>query len=324
MKGRPLGLSGLCGKWLSGNLCLLQFLQFLSLLVARRASLPSTFLRAPRRSQSPRITPERSGRRRVHTSTARGTAATAGTGWRTPGRSAWRSSRSASWWSTARTSASAASGPRASPSTRRGGRSWPSHRRTTARTGSTGSMRAGGSGCRCAAAGRGPRFGPTGLPSGCGALSAVRGDPLKADVVYVACGPAGLWRSSNFGASFTRLANAPDATAVATTTDDHERVLVADECGPRPLDERRPHVPARGAGGGRLGGRVRPSQLPDLLRRDRPHAPAIGRRGRHVVDPALTASPSQAGTRTGRIDARSTQAWRVKPRQATSPSRTSS
>ena len=70
-----------------------------------------------------------------------------------------------------------------------------------------------------------------GLPSGCGALSAVRGDPLKADVVYVACGQAGLWRSSDFGASFTRLAASPDATAVATTTDDHLRVLVADADG---------------------------------------------------------------------------------------------
>jgi photosystem II stability/assembly factor-like uncharacterized protein len=71
----------------------------------------------------------------------------------------------------------------------------------------------------------------TGLPSGCGALSAVRGDPLKADTVYVACGRDGLWRSSDFGASFTRLAAGPDATAVATTTDDHLRVLVADADG---------------------------------------------------------------------------------------------
>jgi photosystem II stability/assembly factor-like uncharacterized protein len=70
-----------------------------------------------------------------------------------------------------------------------------------------------------------------GLPTGCGAVSAVRGDPLKADVVYVACGPAGLWRSSDFGASFRRLATAPDATAVATTTDDHLRVLAADPDG---------------------------------------------------------------------------------------------
>jgi photosystem II stability/assembly factor-like uncharacterized protein len=70
-----------------------------------------------------------------------------------------------------------------------------------------------------------------GLPSGCGALSAVRGDPLKPDVVYVACAPAGLWRSSDFGASFKRLPAAPDATAVATTTDDHLRVLAADDAG---------------------------------------------------------------------------------------------
>lgn len=70
-----------------------------------------------------------------------------------------------------------------------------------------------------------------GLPSGCTALSAVRGDPLKPDVVYVACGPAGLWRSSDFGASFTRLLAGPDATAVATTTDDHLRVLAADPDG---------------------------------------------------------------------------------------------
>lgn len=71
----------------------------------------------------------------------------------------------------------------------------------------------------------------SGLPAACGALSAVRGDPLKPDTVYVGCGPEGLWRSSNFGASFTRLAAGPDATAVATTTDDHLRVLAADPDG---------------------------------------------------------------------------------------------
>jgi photosystem II stability/assembly factor-like uncharacterized protein len=70
-----------------------------------------------------------------------------------------------------------------------------------------------------------------GLPDGCSAVSAVRGDPLKADVVYVGCGPAGLWRSSDFGASFRRLANGPDATALATTTDDPKRVLAADDAG---------------------------------------------------------------------------------------------
>jgi hypothetical protein len=66
-----------------------------------------------------------------------------------------------------------------------------------------------------------------GLPAGCGGLAAVRGDPLRPDAVYVACGPRGLWRSGDFGASFRRLANAPGATAVATTTDDHARLLAA-------------------------------------------------------------------------------------------------
>jgi photosystem II stability/assembly factor-like uncharacterized protein len=71
----------------------------------------------------------------------------------------------------------------------------------------------------------------SGLPADCTAISAVRGNPLRPDVVYVACGSAGLWRSSDFGASFNRLATAPDATAVATTTDDHARVLAADANG---------------------------------------------------------------------------------------------
>jgi photosystem II stability/assembly factor-like uncharacterized protein len=71
------------------------------------------------------------------------------------------------------------------------------------------------------------RLRAAGLPHGCTALSAVRGDPLRPDVVYVACGSQGLWRSTDFGASFTRLSGAPDATAVATTTDDHTRLLAA-------------------------------------------------------------------------------------------------
>ena len=122
-----------------------------------------------------------------------------------------------------------------------------------------------------------------GLPSGCGALSAVRGDPLKADVVYVACGRAGLWRSSDFGASFTRLAASPDATAVATTTDDHHARPRRRRGRPRPLDERRQDV----SPGGPRGRASRPSRsicaTTCLLRGGRPHAPAIGRRRRHVV-----------------------------------------
>ena len=75
------------------------------------------------------------------------------------------------------------------------------------------------------------RLRAAGLPGGCRALSAVRGDPLHPDVVYVACGAAGLWRSADFGASFRRLPAAGQATAVATTTDDQDRLLVADARG---------------------------------------------------------------------------------------------
>ena len=71
------------------------------------------------------------------------------------------------------------------------------------------------------------RLRAAGLPAGCTAVSAVRGDPLAADSVYVGCGPQGVWRSTDFGASFRRLAAAPDATGLATTTDDHERLLAA-------------------------------------------------------------------------------------------------
>jgi photosystem II stability/assembly factor-like uncharacterized protein len=66
-----------------------------------------------------------------------------------------------------------------------------------------------------------------GLPTGCGAVAAVRGDPLDPDAVYVACGPRGIWRSGDFGASFRRLPGSPAATAVATTTDDDARLLAA-------------------------------------------------------------------------------------------------
>jgi hypothetical protein len=72
-----------------------------------------------------------------------------------------------------------------------------------------------------------------GLPRGCSTLAAVRGDPSRPDVVYVACGTGGLWRSGDFGATFHRLPAAGAATAVATTTDDSQRLLVADADGLR-------------------------------------------------------------------------------------------
>jgi hypothetical protein len=70
-----------------------------------------------------------------------------------------------------------------------------------------------------------------GLPGGCEAIAAVRGDPSRPDVVYVACGALGLWRSGDFGATFRRLRAAGAVTAVATTTDDPLRLLVADARG---------------------------------------------------------------------------------------------
>ena len=138
------------------------------------------------------------------------------------------------------------------------------------------------------AVGLGPRRAAMGSPARgrapLGLRSAVggAGDPLKADVVYVACGRAGLWRSSDFGASFTRLAASPDATAVATTTDDHLRVLVADADGLALSTNAGKTFRRVARVQGRLGRRVRSAQLPRLLRGGRPHAPAIGRRRRHV------------------------------------------
>jgi len=65
------------------------------------------------------------------------------------------------------------------------------------------------------------------LPSTAESVSAVRDDPSTPDVVYVACGENGLWRSTDDGASFVQMP-APDvAYAVAMTTDDQRRVLVA-------------------------------------------------------------------------------------------------
>ena len=58
-----------------------------------------------------------------------------------------------------------------------------------------------------AAGGRG--CAPPGLPAGRGAIV---GDPRRRprpDVIYVACGAAGLWRSADFGATFQRIRGAP-------------------------------------------------------------------------------------------------------------------
>ncbi|HEY0387692.1 MAG TPA: hypothetical protein VGC71_04585 [Gaiellales bacterium] len=65
------------------------------------------------------------------------------------------------------------------------------------------------------------------LPSTALAVGAVRGDVLEPDIVYMACGDDGLWRSLDDGATFTHMPAPATATAIATTTDDQRRILVA-------------------------------------------------------------------------------------------------
>jgi photosystem II stability/assembly factor-like uncharacterized protein len=77
-------------------------------------------------------------------------------------------------------------------------------------------------------AGRGwYRLRATGLPAGAVAVSAVRNLVTQPDVVYVAAGTEGLWRSTDFGASFQRIAGVRSAYSVGLTTDDQRLVLVA-------------------------------------------------------------------------------------------------
>ena len=76
-------------------------------------------------------------------------------------------------------------------------------------------------------AARWARLRASGLPTGAVAVAAVRGDVHLPDVIYVACGANGLWRSGDFGAMFRRLPALADATAIATTTDQQRRLLVA-------------------------------------------------------------------------------------------------
>ena len=75
------------------------------------------------------------------------------------------------------------------------------------------------------------RLRAVGLPAGAVAVAAIRADVHRPDVIYVACGAAGLWRSKDFGATFTRIPRAGAATAVAATTDDQRLLLVASPAG---------------------------------------------------------------------------------------------
>ena len=80
-------------------------------------------------------------------------------------------------------------------------------------------------------AARWARLRAAGLPTGAVGVAAVRGDVHLPDVIYVACGANGLWRSGDFGAAFRRLPAVADATAVAATTDQQRRLLVASPAG---------------------------------------------------------------------------------------------
>jgi len=65
------------------------------------------------------------------------------------------------------------------------------------------------------------------LPTTALAVAAVRGDVEQPDVIYVAAGTAGLWRSRDDGATFRHVPDVPEARAIALTTDDQQLVLVA-------------------------------------------------------------------------------------------------
>ena len=71
------------------------------------------------------------------------------------------------------------------------------------------------------------RLRAAGLPAGAVAVAAIRGEVHTPDVIYVACGANGLWRSGDFGATFRRVSSAGQASVVADTTDDQGRLLVA-------------------------------------------------------------------------------------------------
>jgi hypothetical protein len=71
------------------------------------------------------------------------------------------------------------------------------------------------------------RLRAAGLPTSALAVAAVRGDVERPDVVFVAAGADGLWRSVDDGATFRHFADIPDAHAVALTTDDQRLMLVA-------------------------------------------------------------------------------------------------
>jgi photosystem II stability/assembly factor-like uncharacterized protein len=67
-----------------------------------------------------------------------------------------------------------------------------------------------------------------GLPAHPVSIAAVRDLITEPDTIYVSAGSDGLWRSRDFGATFSRVAGVAAADAVALTTDDQRLILVAD------------------------------------------------------------------------------------------------
>jgi hypothetical protein len=63
------------------------------------------------------------------------------------------------------------------------------------------------------------------------AVAAVRDLVTRPDIVYVAAGSDGLWRSLDDGATFHKVDGVTNVVAAALTTDDQNRVLVAGPAG---------------------------------------------------------------------------------------------
>ena len=71
------------------------------------------------------------------------------------------------------------------------------------------------------------RLRAAGLPRTGVTVAAVRDLVTAPDILYVAAGQDGLWRSLDDGASFHKVPGVSDVVTVALTTDDQDRVLVA-------------------------------------------------------------------------------------------------
>ncbi len=134
------------------------------------------------------------------------------------------------------------------------------------------------------------RLRAAGLPAGAQAIAAIRGDVHRPDRIYVACGAAGLWRSSDFGATFHRVPAAGAATAVAATTDDQRLLLVASPAGIELSQDAGRTLHAGGDHDGHPRDRVRLPQLAARLRGDRRRPAAALRRRRHHLGRRVAAA----------------------------------